>query len=85
MSTNSILTSPFAQQVISVAKKGCDKLESGEVRTARQVCGTSFWMPLSRKQRTDAGKVISEAVKSGLLPLRRLRRSTSNHQRYEKS
>jgi hypothetical protein len=79
------LNTNFAQQIIAAAQTGCNVLNPGEVREAQQLCGSGFWDELSKKQQPKAGQVISQAVDDGLLPLIKLERSQSNHQRYERT
>jgi hypothetical protein len=76
------LNTHFAQQVITAASIGCNSLNTGEIREARQLCGNDFWDALSKKQQPRAGLIISHAVDEGLLPVRKLERSQNNHQRY---
>jgi hypothetical protein len=77
------LNTHFAQQVITAASTGCNSLNTGGIREARQLCGNDFWDALSKKQQPRAGLIISQAVEKGLLPLKKVERSQSNHQRYE--
>jgi hypothetical protein len=78
------LNTHFAQLVIAATQAGCNVLNPGEVREARQLCGLEFWDKLSKKQQPKAGQIVSQAVDDGLLPLIKLERSQSNHLRYEK-
>jgi hypothetical protein len=77
------LNTHFAQLVIAAAQTGCNALTPGDVREERQLCGIEFWDKLSKKKQPKAGQIVSQAVDDGLLPLIKLKRSQSNHQRYE--
>ena len=84
MNHNNYFSSPLADRVIPAAADGCAVLRPGEIRTARQLCGADFWDSLSKREQIQAGRIISEAVKAGHLPLIRGERAANNHQRYQR-
>lgn len=77
------MNSYFAHQVITAASKGCTKLEPGKLVRSRKICGPAFWNPLSGPERQEAGVIVHEATKKGLLPLVDRGKTGSNHRRYE--
>ena len=79
------LSTHFAQQVVTAAGAGCNTTASGTIRTARQLCGPNFWDALTKPEQIQAGHIISTAVEAGMLPVIKLERSGSNHQRYQLS
>ena len=81
-STN--ITSTFAKKVIQEAHNGCINLAPGAIREAKKLCDPLFWLGLRTAEQIQAGKVIAEAVKQGLLPLKYYDLSGSFHLRYER-
>ena len=79
------LSTYFAQQVIGAAAIGCNQMQPGTQRKARQLCGRGFWNKLSKPEQIQAGYIISAAVRVGKLPLVRGDRCPSNHRRYERT
>tara|TARA_R110001592_G_scaffold254940_1_gene518472 strand:- start:4767 stop:5024 length:258 start_codon:yes stop_codon:yes gene_type:complete len=77
------LSTHFAQQVVTAASTGSNTMASGNLRTARQLCGPDFWDALSKPEQLHAGKIVSAAVNAGMLPVVRNGSSGSNHQRYQ--
>ena len=77
------LSTLFPQRVVTAANRGCNTTNSGTIRTARQLCGANFWDALTKSEQILAGQIISKAVEAGMLPVVKLERSGSNHQRYK--
>lgn len=77
------LSTHFAQQVTAAASAGSNTIVSGNMRTARQLCGPAFWGALTKPEQIHAGKIISAAVNAGMLPVVGKGSSSSNHQRYQ--
>lgn len=71
-------------QTINSALVGCNNLQSGEICEAWQVCGLEYWTALTPTEQKQAGKIISEAVNNGELPLTKHERSPENHWRYKR-
>ena len=63
------LNTTFAQQVISAAQAGCSSVEVGAIIDAEQACDPAFWTSSTTTEHKQAGRVVSEAVDQGLLPL----------------
>ena len=63
------LTTYFAQQVIQAAGSQIPHLHPGATFISEHVLGSAYWSSLSPSRRKQAGKVLAEAVKRGLLPL----------------
>lgn len=84
MKNNLDLNTYFAQQVIAAATAGCNSIASGTIRTARQLCGSTYWDDLPVPEQIRAGQVISTAINAGMLPLVKLQKSSRNHQRYQR-
>jgi hypothetical protein len=84
MKTTPTLTSIFALQVIAAASTGCANMKPGTIAGSRKLCGTAFWKPLQKPLQIEAGHILCEATKQGLLPLVDRGRSPSNHRRYER-
>lgn len=84
MRNNIDLNTYFAQRVIGAATTGCNTFVSGTIRTARQLCGSTYWDGLSVPEQIRAGQVISTAIDAGILPLTRSEKSSRNHQRYQR-
>lgn len=69
MTNRTNITTPFAQRVIQEARTGCANLGPGTIREAKKLCDPQYWHSLTAAEQKQAGKVIAEAVKRGLLPL----------------
>jgi hypothetical protein len=78
------LSTHLAQQVIKAAETGCKQLLPGEIRKTRQLCNLPFWNGLTKPEQIRAGQIVSTAIDAGLLPLVKLEKSPSNHQRYQR-
>jgi len=78
------LSAFFAQQIIAAASAGCNTIVPGTIRESRQLCGPTFWNGLAKPEQLHAGQIIAAATARGLLPLIKLPKSGSNHQRYER-
>ena len=78
------LTTYLAQQVIAAAFTGCNTIVPGTIRESRQLCGSTFWNGLAKPEQILAGQIISAAINAGRLPLFKLEKSPSNHQRYQR-
>ncbi len=76
------LTTTFAQHVIQAAGSQVPHLQPSVVYISEQVLGPTYWGTLSTSQRKQAGKVLAEAVKRGLLPLIRGEPRSDNHRTY---
>jgi hypothetical protein len=66
------------------AEAGCTQLRPGEIRKTRQLCNLPFWNGLTKPEQIRAGQIVSTAIDAGLLPLVKLEKSPSNHQRYQR-
>jgi len=47
-----------------------DGLEPGIIYLAKGLCGTSFWFPKSKHERSQAGRCVAHLVVMGELPLK---------------
>ena len=84
MTNHTNITTPFAQRVIQEARTGCANLAPGTIREAKTLCDPQFWHGLSAAEQKQAGKVIAEAAKQGLLPLVNRGLSSEFHLLYER-
>lgn len=84
MPRNIDLNSTFAQQVITAVLTWCHTHPVGAVVEAEQVCDPAFWASCTTNQHKIAGRVISEAVERGLLPLIKRGKRSDNRTLYER-
>jgi len=82
MNTNTDLTTHFAQQVIQAAGSQIPNLQPGVIYITEQILGPVYWDTLSTTPRKQAGKVLAEAVRRGLLPLTMGEPRSDNHRTY---
>jgi len=78
------ITTPFAQQVIQMARTGCTNLAPGTIREVKKLCDPQYWHSRTAAEQKLAGKIIAEAVKQGLLPLVHRGLSSEFHLLYER-